>query len=80
MSPKRATGLVKEIIVDLDKALASNGKEALDERHSALASAMMLSLRLFGGTAVNIARIATALEKRNELCQVDQEAPKASTE
>lgn len=63
MSPKRATDLVKGIIVDLDAALASNGKEALDERHSALASAMMLGTRLIGGMAINMARIATALEK-----------------
>lgn len=63
MSPKRASDLVKGIIVDLDAALASNGREALDERHSALASAMMLATRLMGGTAINKARIATALEK-----------------
>lgn len=63
MSPRRASDLVKGIIVDLDAALASNGKEALDERHSALASAMMLGTRLLGGMAVNSARIATALEK-----------------
>jgi hypothetical protein len=66
MSPKRAGDLVKGIIVDLDAALASNGEKMLDERHSALASAMMLGVRLFGGMAINTARIATALEKRNE--------------
>ncbi len=63
MSPKRASDLVKGIIVDLDAALASNGREALDERHSALASAMMLATRLLGGTAINLARIATAAER-----------------
>jgi len=63
VSPKRAGDLVKGIIVDLDAALASNGREALDERHSTLASAMMLGVRLLGGVAINAARIATALEK-----------------
>jgi len=63
VSPKRAGDLVKGIIVDLDAALASNGREALGERHSALASAMMLGVRLLGGVAINTARIATALEK-----------------
>lgn len=63
MSPGRASDLVKGIIVDLDAALASNGREALDERHSALASAMMLGTRLLGGTAINLARIATAIER-----------------
>jgi hypothetical protein len=63
MKPARAADLVKGIIVDLDAALASNGREALDERHSALASAMMLTVRLLGGTAINISRIAVALER-----------------
>lgn len=63
MSPARASDLVKGIIVDLDAALASNGKEMLDERHSALASAGMLTMRLVGGMAINLARIATAMER-----------------
>ena len=63
MSPKRATDLVKGIIVDLDNALASNGREALPERHSALASAGMLAMRLVGGMSINLARIATSLER-----------------
>lgn len=75
MSPKRASDLVKGIIVDLDEALASNGKEALDERHSALASAMMLGVRLLGGVAINTARIATALEKHNEIAREASRLP-----
>lgn len=63
VSPKRATDLVKNIVVDLDAALASNGKDNLDERHSALASAMMLGVRLLGGATINLARIATVMER-----------------
>jgi predicted HAD superfamily phosphohydrolase YqeG len=76
VSPGRARDLVKGIIVDLDNALASNGKEALDERHSALASAMMLGVRLVGGIAVNSARIATALEKIEAKMEDRNERPK----
>lgn len=79
MSPKRASDLVKGIIVDLDNALASNGKDNLDERHSALASAGMLAMRLFGGAAINLARIATALEKRNEHEAAHREAEARDT-
>lgn len=78
MSPKRATALVQGIIVDLDAALASNGREALDERHSALASAMMLGMRLIGGSAINIARIASAAERIANTME-DQNAPTDNT-
>lgn len=78
MSPARASDLVKGIIVDLDAALASNGREALDERHSALASAMMLGMRLFGGAAINIARIASAMEKIEQKME-DQNADPLDT-
>jgi hypothetical protein len=71
MSPKRATDLVKGIVVDLDAALASNGKDNLDERHSALASAMMLGVRLFGGATINLARIAGAMERIDKRMEAD---------
>lgn len=61
MKTKEARGLVKSIIVDLDGAIAGNPKDEMD-RHSAAASAATLAARLLSGIAVNIARIAAALE------------------
>jgi len=75
VSPARATELVRGIITDLDAALASNGREALDERHSALASALMLGTRLLGGTAINLARIAKAAERIAENTRDDSTTP-----
>lgn len=59
MTPARASSIVKGIIVDLDNALETKGVE----QQSALVSAVMLGVRLFGGMAINMARIASALEK-----------------
>lgn len=62
MKTKEARGLVKSIIVDLDGAIAGDPKDEM-ARHSAAASAAILAARLLGGIAVNIARIAGALEE-----------------
>jgi hypothetical protein len=61
MKTKEARGLAKEIIVDLDNAIAGDPREP-EARHSAAASAAILAARLLGGMAVNLARIAYALE------------------
>lgn len=61
MKTKEARGLAKSIIVDLDGVIAGDPKDEM-ARHSAAASAAILAARLLGGVAVNIARIAAALE------------------
>lgn len=62
MKTKEARGLAKSIIVDLDNAIAGDPKDEF-ARHSAAASAAILGARLLGGIAVNMARIAYALER-----------------
>lgn len=61
MKTKDARELVKGLIVDLDGAIAGDPRD-LEARHSAAASAAILGARLLGGMAVNLARIAAALE------------------
>lgn len=61
MKTKEARGLAKSIIVDLDGAIAGDPKDEM-ARHSAAASAAILAARLLGGIAINVARIAAALE------------------
>lgn len=62
MRVKRAADLVKGIIVDLDGALAGETRR-IEDRHSAAASAAILTARLLGGACINIARIAAAIER-----------------
>lgn len=62
MKADRAADLVKGILVDVDAALAGEQRDIAD-RHSAIASAGMLSIRLIGGACINLARIANALNK-----------------
>lgn len=62
MKTKEARGLAKSIIVDIDGALAGDARPP-EDRHSAAASALILGARLLGGVAVNMARIAYALER-----------------
>jgi hypothetical protein len=62
MKSKDVRALVREIIVDLDNTLAGD-KRPEEDRHSAAASALILTARLLGGVAVNQARIAFALER-----------------
>jgi hypothetical protein len=59
---KEARDLAKGIIVDLDEALANGGERGVEARHSALASAGILAVRLLGGIVINTSRIAKALE------------------
>ncbi len=61
MKTKEARALAKSIIVDLDGAIAGDPRDEM-ARHSAAASAAILGARLLGGIAVNMARIAHALE------------------
>lgn len=62
MKTKEARALAKSIIVDLDGAIAGDPRDEM-ARHSAAASAAILGARLLGGIAVNMARIAYALER-----------------
>jgi hypothetical protein len=61
MNRRRARELGKSLIVDLDGALAAVNRP-MEERHSALASALITGARLLTGIAVNHARIADALD------------------
>ncbi len=62
MKTKEARALTSSIIVDIDGALAGETRPP-EDRHSAAASALILGARLLGGIAVNVARIAYALER-----------------
>jgi len=61
LKTKQARGLAESLLVDLDGVIAGDPKDEM-ARHSAAASAAILATRLLGGIAVNIARIAAALE------------------
>jgi hypothetical protein len=61
MKTKEARGLAASLLVDVDGVIAGDPREP-EARHSAAASAAILATRLFGGIAVNLARIAYALE------------------
>ncbi len=62
MKTKEVRALAKSIIVDIDGAIAGDPRDEM-ARHSAAASAAILGARLLGGIAVNMARIAYALER-----------------
>lgn len=62
MKTREARDLTKGLIVDLDAALAQGGERGIEARHTALASAAILAVRLIGGIAINTSRIAKALE------------------
>lgn len=62
MKTKEARSLVRGLIVDLDGAICNTPRDP-DDRHSAAASAAILATRLLGGVAINVARIAFALER-----------------
>jgi hypothetical protein len=62
MKTKEARSLAQGIIVDLDGAIAGDPRDE-EARHSAAASAAILGARLLGGMAINMARIAYALER-----------------
>lgn len=74
MRAKRASDLVKGIIVDLDGALAGETR-GIEDRHSAAASALILGARLLGGACINIARIAAAAERIADVMEDESEAP-----
>jgi hypothetical protein len=72
MKTKEARGLAKELLVDVDGAIAGNPREP-EARHSAAASAAVLAVRLLGGIAINLARIAYALEGLEYNTRKDEE-------
>lgn len=61
MDRRRTKALAKSLIVDIDGVLAGVHRP-VEDRHSAAASALILTARLIGGACVNLARIADALE------------------
>lgn len=61
MKTKQARALAESLLVDVDGAIAGHPSDP-EARHSAGASAAILATRLLGGIAVNLARIAYALE------------------
>ncbi len=62
MKASRVSDLVKSLLVDVDGVIAHQARP-IEERHSAAASAAMLSTRLLGGACINLARIAAAAER-----------------
>jgi hypothetical protein len=61
MKTKQARALAESLLVDVDGMIAGHPGDP-DARHSVAASAAILTTRLLGGIAVNLARIAYALE------------------
>ncbi len=61
MKTKEVRGLAAELLVDIDGVIAGHPSDPA-ARHTSAASAVILATRLIGGIAVNIARIAYALE------------------
>ncbi len=82
MKAKRASDLVKGLIVDVDGAIAGDPRDEA-ARHSAAASAAILAVRLLGGACINLARIAAAAERIADITE-DQadvdEAPHGHTD
>lgn len=74
MKAKRASDLVKGLIVDVDGAIAGDPRDEA-ARHSAAASAAMLATRLLGGACINLARIAAAAERIASAMEHEPEAP-----
>ena len=62
MKTKESRRLAESLIVDIDGVIAHQARP-LEDRHSAAASAAILTARLLGGVCVNLSRIATALER-----------------
>lgn len=62
MKTKDARALARSLLVDIDGVIAGDPRDEA-ARHSAAASAAVLSARLIAGMAVNLARIAYACER-----------------
>ena len=62
MKTKEARGLAASILIDVDAIITGTPRDEM-ERHTAAASAAVLATRLIGGLAINVARIAAALEE-----------------
>ena len=62
MKTKDARALAEGITRDLDNAMAGKTRPE-EERHTAAMSAVIVGARLLGGVAINVARIAHALER-----------------
>lgn len=65
MKVKTAHGVAKSLLIDVDNVIAGVTRPP-EERHSAMASAAVLTVRLFAGVCINIARIADSLDKKTE--------------
>lgn len=65
MKVKTARDVGKSLLVDID-AIICGEQRPIEERHSAQASALILGVRLLCGVCINIARIADALDKRDD--------------
>lgn len=61
MKTKLARDLAKGLIVDIDGAMSGQERD-IAERHTALASAVIVGARLLAGACVNLARLAQAAE------------------
>lgn len=76
MKAKRASDLVRSLIVDIDGVIAHQDRP-IEERHSAAASAAILFTRLLGGACINLARMAAAAERiADNLEYESEEAPR----
>lgn len=62
MKTGQARRLVDSLIVDIDGVIAHQGRPP-EERHSAAASAAILTARLLGGMCINLARLTHAVER-----------------
>jgi hypothetical protein len=65
MKVKTAHGVAKSLLIDVDNVICGVTRPP-EERHSAMASAAVLTVRLFCGVCINMARIADALDKKGE--------------
>lgn len=72
MRTKEAKGVAASILIDVDAIITGTPRDEM-ERHTAAASAAVLATRLLGGMAVNIARIATALEDIADMMAPEEE-------
>lgn len=71
MKVKTAHGVAKSLLVDVDNIICGVTRP-VEERHSAVASAAVLTVRLFAGVCINIARIADSLDKKHKEESLDQ--------
>lgn len=65
MEVKTAHEVAKSLLIDVDGVLAGETRP-IEDRHSAASSAAMLTVRLFTGVCINMARIADSLDKRDK--------------